>query len=241
MSQHHIEQIPSGWPQAGSWAVFRVDGNQVNLAAGPFPLRGSAVAWIAKQGQQVERQQRARSARARARLLTPAAIARALHRANENPPPAPRGRPPVENPLRERIAVEYFWRLRFDKAHASVEAVAKLFRRRPGFVRECIDEYAPVRKYRDRWLVQMRAEHQRPRQTVRAARIAPGAPLEQATLFLNAYLASGPKPAAEILRRCHAVQISERTLNRAKKQLGVLSCRAGKTRLWSLPATLPNC
>jgi RecA-family ATPase len=53
--------------------------------------------------------------------------------------------------------------------------------------------------------------------------------------WLKDYLRSGPQASAGIMAAADAVGISERTLNRAKATLGVLSAREGKEWFWRLP------
>lgn len=57
-----------------------------------------------------------------------------------------------------------------------------------------------------------------------------------AVAFLRHALAAGPRPAAELERRAIAQGISSRTLDRARKQLGVQACRQDGHWVWALPA-----
>jgi len=52
--------------------------------------------------------------------------------------------------------------------------------------------------------------------------------VEEAVDFLEEVLADGPRPAKEILKEARNVGITERTLNRAKTQVGVIAKRIGE-------------
>ncbi|MCA9312596.1 MAG: AAA family ATPase [Phycisphaerales bacterium] len=69
------------------------------------------------------------------------------------------------------------------------------------------------------------------------ATVEPGAEgaVEEAKDWLEAMLADGPVPAAEILAAAERDGIRERTLNRAKKALGVKSRREGDRWNWLIP------
>ena len=54
--------------------------------------------------------------------------------------------------------------------------------------------------------------------------------------WLKAYLRQGPQLSTAVIVSAEAVGLSERTLNRAKAALGVLSAREGKEWFWRLPA-----
>lgn len=53
--------------------------------------------------------------------------------------------------------------------------------------------------------------------------------------FLKSELANGEKPQAEIFDAATKLNISERTLNRAKSDLNIVSRKSGKVWLWCLP------
>jgi hypothetical protein len=59
-------------------------------------------------------------------------------------------------------------------------------------------------------------------------------PRDQAREFLEEALAQGPVAAAEVIERAEAEGISEKTLKRAKGNLGVQSQRSGASWEWSL-------
>ncbi|MCA9183700.1 MAG: hypothetical protein KDA51_19700, partial [Planctomycetales bacterium] len=60
-------------------------------------------------------------------------------------------------------------------------------------------------------------------------------PLEEARAWLAAQLADRPVPSATVLKKAKADGIAERTLRRAKIELGVVSEREGKAWVWRLP------
>ena len=62
-------------------------------------------------------------------------------------------------------------------------------------------------------------------------------PLDEARAWLDAQLAETAVPAAGILKKAKADGIAERTLHRAKKELGIISEREGKHWVWRLPDT----
>jgi len=59
--------------------------------------------------------------------------------------------------------------------------------------------------------------------------------LEVAQDFLRDILADGKRPAKEIYEEGISFGLSERTLDRAKAELGIVSKRDGKTWVWGLP------
>jgi AAA domain/Bifunctional DNA primase/polymerase, N-terminal len=64
-------------------------------------------------------------------------------------------------------------------------------------------------------------------------------PLEEAREWLEAQLAESPVPSASVLKRAKADGIAERTLRRAKDELGIVSEREGKAWVWRLPEMTP--
>lgn len=64
-----------------------------------------------------------------------------------------------------------------------------------------------------------------------------GEALQVAKDFLEAMLKDGPLEASEIKREAENVGICERTLHRAKRKLGVDSCRRGKKWYWEVTAS----
>jgi hypothetical protein len=58
---------------------------------------------------------------------------------------------------------------------------------------------------------------------------------EEALTWLETELMKGPRPANELYEAADRAGISERTLERAKSDLGVVSKRAGKSWVWGLP------
>ena len=63
-----------------------------------------------------------------------------------------------------------------------------------------------------------------------------GAALEEAMEWLRDALCDGPRPADELKQQAESDGIARRTLDRAKKRVGVVSRRAGKAWVWELPA-----
>lgn len=62
-------------------------------------------------------------------------------------------------------------------------------------------------------------------------------PRDEAKRWLAELLASGDVPAETVLKKARADGVAERTLYRAKKELGVTSGRAGEQWTWRLPGT----
>jgi hypothetical protein len=62
-----------------------------------------------------------------------------------------------------------------------------------------------------------------------------GRPRSEAREWLRSFLADGPKPATEVEREARQAGFSESTLDRAKKELGIKSCRQGTIWVWKLP------
>lgn len=62
-------------------------------------------------------------------------------------------------------------------------------------------------------------------------------PIDEAMAWLEAQLANAAVPSAGVLKRAKADGIAERTLHRAKKELGIISEREGKNWVWRLPDT----
>ncbi len=60
-------------------------------------------------------------------------------------------------------------------------------------------------------------------------------PRAEAKEWLAGTLVGGSIPAADVYRQARADGITERTLKRAKKELGVQSCRDGKNWAWFIP------
>jgi hypothetical protein len=58
---------------------------------------------------------------------------------------------------------------------------------------------------------------------------------EEALTWLATELMKGPRPANELYEAADRAGISERTLERAKSDLGVVSQRAGRGWMWNLP------
>jgi hypothetical protein len=86
----------------------------------------------------------------------------------------------------------------------------------------------------------MRTEHNR------AKRVKPPKterifhdPRSRAGTFLRRTLAQGPVLANEIMQRSRAAGIKVRTLNRAKRELGIQSRRIGNVWVWLLTPSLP--
>jgi len=61
-------------------------------------------------------------------------------------------------------------------------------------------------------------------------------PLDVACAWLLAKLSTGPQPAINMQIAATAERISDRTLKRAKKRLGIVSTKEGDHWIWSLPA-----
>jgi len=59
--------------------------------------------------------------------------------------------------------------------------------------------------------------------------------LEEAKEYLQETLAAGPIPSAEILKQSKKDGIAERTLNRAKKDIGIISARENDVWYWKMP------
>lgn len=59
---------------------------------------------------------------------------------------------------------------------------------------------------------------------------------EVAKQFLSDALADGPKAAAALKSHAEARAISASTLDRARKELGVITAKKGKIWFWSLPS-----
>jgi hypothetical protein len=59
--------------------------------------------------------------------------------------------------------------------------------------------------------------------------------LEHAKGYLRDLLSSGPKSRREVLEAAAKVRLAEKTVQRAAKDLGILSLPSGKERLWALP------
>lgn len=59
--------------------------------------------------------------------------------------------------------------------------------------------------------------------------------LERAVAFLNLHLADGPLGSTDLMTQAEAYQISKKTLERAKVDLGVASKKKGKKWVWILP------
>jgi hypothetical protein len=72
----------------------------------------------------------------------------------------------------------------------------------------------------------------------KGGRAKKGEALEDATAFLRAELAGGAKPAEDVLARAKECGISERTLKRAKQELGVRAAKSGWDGAWTW--TLPQ-
>src|SRR5690606_10708612 len=67
-----------------------------------------------------------------------------------------------------------------------------------------------------------------------APRSAPtGGALDQAIEWLETALSDGPRPAAELVAAAAETGISEATLRRAKRELGIRATRAGKGWSWT--------
>lgn len=60
-----------------------------------------------------------------------------------------------------------------------------------------------------------------------------------ASHWLKDYLQSGPHPAAQLIQMAAAAGIPEKTLRRAKEQLGILASKDGPTWYWRLPKFEP--
>ena len=60
-------------------------------------------------------------------------------------------------------------------------------------------------------------------------------PIEEARAWLEAQLDDKPVPSASVLKKSKADGIAERTLRRAKTELGIVSEREGKAWVWRLP------
>jgi len=67
-----------------------------------------------------------------------------------------------------------------------------------------------------------------------AAKAAPSA-LDAAGQFLRDRLAAGARLASELVAEAEAIAISEKSLQRAKAKLGIVSRRSGKNWAWELP------
>jgi hypothetical protein len=65
-------------------------------------------------------------------------------------------------------------------------------------------------------------------------------PIDEAKAWLDAQLAEQPVPSATILKKAKADGIAERTLKRAKAELGIVSEREGKAWVWRLPEMPSN-
>lgn len=61
-----------------------------------------------------------------------------------------------------------------------------------------------------------------------------GRPRDLAVAFLARYLSGGPRPSDEVVRDGEAQGVSERTLKRARKDLGVISTKRGFPGTWYL-------
>ena len=59
-------------------------------------------------------------------------------------------------------------------------------------------------------------------------------PLEEARAWLKAQLADSPVPSATVLKKAKTDGIAERTLRRAKIELGIVSEKEGKAWVWRL-------
>ncbi len=59
--------------------------------------------------------------------------------------------------------------------------------------------------------------------------------LDEAKEFLQAWLSEGPSPAGEVIEKAKESGISEVSLRRAKKDLGIIAKKSGKVWLWQLP------
>jgi hypothetical protein len=65
-------------------------------------------------------------------------------------------------------------------------------------------------------------------------------PREEAKTWLQALLSDGAVPSASIWKNAKAEHIAERTLKRAKRELGVVAEKAGKHWVWRLPDNPEN-
>lgn len=65
-------------------------------------------------------------------------------------------------------------------------------------------------------------------------------PFDEAKQWLESQLGKDPVPASAVFKHAKGDGISERTLNRAKKELGIISERDGKHWVWRLPETPPS-
>lgn len=66
----------------------------------------------------------------------------------------------------------------------------------------------------------------------------PGLPVERTMAFLKAELADGPRAALEVTERMRwQIQVSPRTLQRAKRQAGVVSYKTGGRWWWDLASS----
>ena len=59
--------------------------------------------------------------------------------------------------------------------------------------------------------------------------------LEEAKEFLQSWLSDDPAPASEVIKAARESGISEASLRRAKKDLGIIAKKSGKVWLWQLP------
>ena len=59
--------------------------------------------------------------------------------------------------------------------------------------------------------------------------------LDQAKQFLSEQLNQSPERGSTLIERAKEAGINERTLNTAKKQIGVTSKRSGDEWMWSMP------
>mgnify|MGYP000921596360 FL=1 len=60
-------------------------------------------------------------------------------------------------------------------------------------------------------------------------------PREEAEGWLRDFLAAGPVPSAKVANEADRAGIAKRTLHRAKRDLGIVSCREGAAWAWALP------
>ena len=64
--------------------------------------------------------------------------------------------------------------------------------------------------------------------------------VDRAVEFLRESLKAGPTPAKTVLKKAEPYAISGRTIDRAKKELGVVVAKAANGWLWSLPKSKPK-
>jgi putative DNA primase/helicase len=94
------------------------------------------------------------------------------------------------------------------------------------------DEYMPIIKFIGTTTTNAEGLLQQKSET----RGRPSEGISVAKAWLREYLKDGPKPSAEVIKSAKELQnLSSRTVERAKSEIGVVSEKPGKTWLWSLP------